>query len=89
MTVVLNKTVKTGFLYFNLPVDQMISYKQEEVTIVQGPKRNQKESKESQWEVPIKDNSFHALALIGRLRNSWTKRRNELWRVRGFNETIK
>ena len=88
MTVVL-RTVKTGFLYFNLPVDQMISYKQEEVTIVQGPKRNQKESKESQWEVPIKDNSFHALALIGRLRNSWTKRRNELWRVRGFNETIK
>ena len=88
MTIVL-KTVKTGFLYFNLPVDQMISYKQEEVTIVQGPKRNQKESKESQWEVPIKDNSFHALALIGRLRNSWTKRRNELWRVRGFNETIK
>ena len=60
MTVVL-RTVKTGFLYFNLPVDQMISYKQEEVTIVQGPKRNQKESKESQWEVPIKDNSFHAL----------------------------
>ena len=54
MTVVLNKTVKAGFLYFNLPVDQMISYKQEEVTIVQGPKRNQKESKESQREVPIK-----------------------------------